>query len=312
MALSENLRHTLLISVLLCALLGAVTYLVWGLAGPILTGLVIGVLYTIGPVLPPETVMRLYRGRLVPPHELEQVSGLVSTLSDRAELPRPALYVIPSMAINAFASGTRERSAIGITEGLLRQLSLRETAGVIAHEISHIRNQDLGILGFADWVSRFLQLLSYVAFALAGLNIVAAAAGEQFVSWWVVLLLYMAPALSNLLQLALSRLREFDADRLAANLTGDPMGLASALQRLDHSTGTLWEDLSLPVPARRVAQPSLLRSHPQSEERIARLLAHDPRDRQEPLHIREQPMVSLLGAGPIEMRPRYRWPGLWF
>ena len=311
--LNENFCHSVVLVLAICTLLGAATYLLWGPAGPVLTALVVGAIYTIGPVIPPDVIMRLYRGRLIPNSEIDQVSSLVDVLAYRAGLPaRPVLYVIPSLTVNAFAAGTPQRSSIGLTEGLLRQLSLRETAGVIAHEVSHIRSNDLGVLGFADWVTRFLQILSYTAFALAALNVIATATNEPFISWWIVLLLYFAPALSNLLQLALSRTREFNADRQAADLTGDPLGLATALRRLDHETGSVWEDLSLPVPARRVAQPSLLRSHPQAEERIARLLAHEPQEKMEPLVIKERPMVSLLGVGPIEMRPRYRWPGLWF
>jgi heat shock protein HtpX len=310
---SENLYQSIVLLVAIGALLGLVTFLLWGASGPVLTAILVGALYAVGPVIPPDVIMRLYRGRLIPSGEIDQVSSLVDVLAYRAGLPaRPALYVIPSMTINAFASGTPQRSAIALTEGLLRQLSLRETAGVVAHEMSHIRNNDLIVLGFADWVTRFLQILSYTAIALALLNFIAAATNEPIMSWWVILLLYFAPAASNLLQLALSRRREFDADRLAADLTGDPAGLAAALRRLDHNTGSLWDDLSLPVPGRRVAQPSLLRSHPQSEERIARLLAHNSRERMAPLVIKELPMISLLGAGPIELRPRYRWPGLWF
>jgi Zn-dependent protease with chaperone function len=135
---------------------------------------------------------------------------------------------------------------------------------------------------------------------------------EQLVSWWTVLLLYLAPALSSLLQLALSRTREFDADLEAVGLTGDPLGLASALRRLENYTGRVWEDLMFPVPARRVPQPSLLRSHPTNDERISRLLAVGNRRQLDPIVIVEQPMISLVGVGPIEMRPRYRWPGLWF
>ncbi|MGE0022157.1 MAG: M48 family metalloprotease, partial [Hyphomicrobium sp.] len=110
------------------------------------------------------------------------------------------------------------------------------------------------------------------------------------------------------------RAREFEADRTAAALTGDPASVASALSRLETYTGHFWEDLMFPVPARRVPQPSLLRSHPETEERIRRLLeaAPDGTAPHAPLVIVEQPMMSLVGYGPGDMRPRYRWPGLWF
>ncbi len=293
--------------------LAIATYMVWGLVGPVLTVVGLAAVYTFAPTVPPETMMRLYRARLVQPGDNSQLSSLVDVLAFRAELPkRPALYVVPSMTLNAFAAGTPDRAAIAITEGLLRRLTLREIAGVLAHEMSHIRNNDLHVMGFADLVTRLLQLLSYLALALTVLNLLFALQHEQLVSWWTVLLLYLAPALSSLLQLALSRTREFDADLEAVGLTGDPLGLASALRRLENYTGRVWEDLMFPVPGRRVPQPSLLRSHPTNEERISRLLAVDVRKKLDPIIIVEQPMISMVGVGPIEMRPRYRWPGLWF
>lgn len=312
----EHRRRNILQSVILLGGIGLVlataTYLVWGLVGPVLTLLGLAAVYTFAPTVPPETMMRLYRARLVHPTDNSQLSSLVDVLSFRAELPsRPSLFVVPSMTLNAFAAGTPDHAAIAVTEGLLRRLSLREVAGVLAHEMSHIRNNDLHVMGFADLMTRLLQILSYIALALTVLNLIFALQSDQLVSWWTVLLLYLAPALSSLLQLALSRTREFDADLEAVGLTGDPLGLASALRRLENYTGHVWEDLMFPVPARRVPQPSLLRSHPTNEERITRLLAVESR-KLEPIVIVEQPMISMVGVGPIEMRPRYRWPGLWF
>ena len=301
------------------ALLGGVgcvlalaTSILWGPAGIVLTGLVLSGLYALARRVPPEAVMRLYRATPVPQDD-SQLSSLVDVLAYRAELARrPVLYVIPSTTLNAFSTGSPGHSAIAVTEGLLRRLTLRETAGVLAHEMSHIRNNDLWVMGLADVVTRFLQLLSYVALALVVFNLFAIVRGDETISWWAILLLYLAPALSSLLQLGLSRGREFDADLEAAALTGDPLGLASALRRLETYTGHFWEDLAFPVPARRVPQPSLLRSHPATEDRIARLLSSDALPKLEPIVIVERPMLSLVGYGPGQMRPRYRWPGLWY
>lgn len=291
----------------------AATWLMWGMAGVFGALAALSGLVLLGPHVPPEAVMRLYRGQKIAPDADTQLNALMNVLAHRAELPaRPALYVIPSLTINAFAAGTPNHSAVAVTEGLLRRLSMREISGVLAHELSHIRNNDLWVLGIADVVTRFLQLLSYVALALALINVIAAIDGHRYVSWWVVALLYLAPLASNLLQLGLSRAREFDADFEAAALTGDPTGLAGALNNLDRHTGHFWEDLMFPVPARRVPQPSLLRSHPTTEDRIARLMALQGQPTLEPIVIAEEPMVSLVGFGPIAMRPRYRWPGLWF
>lgn len=316
-AQSEHRRRNFLQSLALIAGMGVIlalaTWMMWGAVGVIGALVVLSVLVFFGPKLPPEAVMRLYRGQKISPEKDNQLNALLNVLAHRADLPsRPDLYVIPSLTINAFAAGAPSHSAVAITEGLLRRLSMREVAGVLAHEISHIRNNDLWVLGIADVVTRFLQILSYVALALALMNIIAAIDGHRYVSWWLVALLYLAPMASSLLQLGLSRAREFDADLEAAALTGDPNGLAGALNNLEQHTGHFWEDLMFPVPARRVPHPSLLRSHPTTKARIDRLMSMVDKPRLDPIIIAEEPMVSLVGFGPIEMRPRYRWPGLWF
>jgi len=310
---TRNLVHSALLIGGIGLLLTIATGLLWGTTGVVVSAVAIAVLAVLSPRLPPEMVMRLYRARLVDGADRGQLSSLVDVLSYRAGLTRrPALYVVPSMTHNAFATGTPGHSAIAVTEGLLRRLTLRETAGVLAHEMSHIANNDLWLMGIADIMTRFAQALSYVGATLAVLNLIGTLSGEPPISWWPILLLYLAPTFSSLLQLGLSRAREFDADLEGAGLTGDPLGLASALRRLETYTGHFWEDLMFPVPARRVPQPSLLRSHPPTEDRIRRLVQLDGRPGLDPIVIVEQPMVSLAGFGPIEMRPRYRWPGIWY
>lgn len=309
----RNLIQTFALSCGIGLILALATWLMWGWIGVAGAIVVMSLLVLVGPHVPPEAVMRLYRAQKISAESDSQVSALVNVLAHRAELAnRPDLYVIPSLTINAFAAGSVNHSAVAVTEGLLRRLSMREIAGVLAHEIAHIRNNDLWVLGIADVVTRFLQMLSYVALALALMNIIAAIDGHDYVSWWVVILLYCAPLASNLLQLGLSRAREFEADMDAVTLTGDPNGLAGALNNLERQTGHFWEDLMLPVPARRVPHPSLLRSHPTTKERIERLVNLEGHPTFDKLIISEQPMVSLVGFGPVEMRPRYRWPGLWF
>lgn len=310
---SRNFIHSVLLMAGMGAVLAAAAAIVWGFAG--VAGALAAVLAVAfgAPRIPPEALMGLYRGSRVAPGTATQLGALVATLSERAGLLRaPALYVIPSMTLNAFAAGSKERSAIAVTEGLLRRLTMREIAGVLAHEMAHVRNGDLWVMAIADVMTRLAQLLSYVALFFAITNVLGWMTGDEGVSWWVVLLLYFAPALSNLLQLGLSRTREYDADLDGAALTGDPMGLAAALSRLEHHTGEVWEDLMFPVPGRRAPHPSLLRTHPPVEKRIARL--HDIvfREPVDPIVMAEEPMVSLVGVGPGEMRPRFRWPGIWF
>jgi heat shock protein HtpX len=316
-ALNAHKRQNAIQTAVLLAAMGAIVavsgWLIFGTAGLAWSAVLIGVAILFMPKLPPELLMRLYRGRRVVPQPGDQLSEVLEALTQRAELPRlPQLYVVPSMALNAFAAGKPEHAVIALTEGLLRRLTLREIAGVMAHEISHIRNNDLWVMGVADALTRTTQALSYVAVFLAVLNLVAAFQGEQYASWWAVVFLYLAPLLSNLLQLGLSRAREFDADLEGAQLTGDPLGLAAALRVLEHHTGRIWEDVMLPAPGRRVAIPSILRSHPATEERVRRLVEISARPVMEPMVFSDRPLISLVGFGPVGLRPRIRFPGVWF
>lgn len=310
---SQNAMQTVALFVGLGAIVATSGWMLFGMKGLAWAAVLLGVTLLAMPSIPPEILMRMYRGRLVPPQPDDQLSEVLDILAQRAELPkRPALYVVPSLALNAFAAGKPDHAVIAITEGLLRRLTLREIAGVMAHEISHIRNNDLWVMGVADALTRVAQSMSFVAVLLAILNLLAALQGEQYASWWAIALLYLAPSLSSLLQLGLSRTREYDADLEAAQLTGDPVGLAAALRRLEPDTGRFWEDVMLPAPGRRVAYPSLLRSHPATEERVRRLVELTAKPVLPPMVFSERPSITLVGFGPVGMRPRMRFPGVWF
>lgn len=310
---TRNALHSGLLVGGLGMLTGFSAWLIWGGMGVAATLVAIGCIYAFAPRLPPEMIMRFYRARRIDPRHGGQIVHIVDALSDRAELPAPPrVHVIPSMTLNAFAAGTPENAVIAITEGLLRRLNLNELAGVLAHEISHIRNNDLAVMALADVMTRFTQALAYLALFLALINLPAFLLGEAEIPLFALVLLYLTPTAGSLLQLALSRTREYDADLEAASLTGDPAALASALEKVERYQGHFWEDMRLPVPGRRVPAPSLLRSHPRTEDRVARLRALGDRPMLPQLAIAEEPMVSLIGLGPVAMRPRYRWTGVWF
>jgi heat shock protein HtpX len=310
----RNTLHSGLMVGGLGLLAGFSTWLIWGPMGVAVTLVVIGVVYAFAPRLPPEMIMRFYRARQLDPRHGGQILHVVDVLSDRAELPAaPRLYVIPSMTLNAFATGTPQNAVIGITEGMLRRLNINELAGVLAHEISHIRNNDLAVMGLADVLTRLTQALAYLALVLALIQLPAFLLGDVEESHlFALVLLYLAPTVGSLIQLGLSRTREYDADLEGASLTGNPEALASALEKLERYQGHFWEDMRLPVPGRRIPQPSLLRSHPKTEDRIARLRALSERPMLPHLAVADEPMVSLIGLGPVAMRPRYRWTGVWF
>ncbi len=309
----RNRLHSALLLLGIGTLLGLSAVLLWGLPGLVWAGLAVVLLLFLAPRLSSETVMRMYRAREVDAR-FSPVGRILDLITERAGLPAPPrLFVIPSTTLNAFATGSARNSSIAVTDGLLRTLNLRELAGVLAHEVSHIRNNDLWVMGLADAMSRFTQAMSTLAVLLAGFNFIGMVAGVTLVSWWAILVLYLAPLLSSLLQLGLSRAREYDADFEGALLTGDPRGLVSALRKLERYTGRFWEDLLFPVPGRRVPHPSLLRSHPRTEDRIARLLELENRRLQPPIVGEEEP-----AAMPVPWRveagttPRRRWPGVWY
>ncbi len=262
--------------------------------------------------LSPGTVVQLYGARPYQAGDLAQFDRITTELARRAGLPHaPHLYVVPSMLLSSFSVGTSRRFATALTEGLLRRLTMREVAAILAREVAHAQRGDLLVFGIADVITRCAQALYYIGLTLAALNILRSIGGGEPTSWLSVVLLVLAPVLMTLLQLALSHGREIEVDRAAALLTGDPLGVASAISRLDASPGLLSDELLPPVPARKVPLPSMMRLMPTSEQRIARLNAFQAPP-MPPLDTAEGPRISLIGVGPIEMRPRYRRPGVWF
>ncbi len=215
--------------------------------------------------------LRLYRARALSPAEAPGLWEALRELAVRAGLPAvPVPHYVPSRVVNAFATGSRRQSAIALTDGLLRSLTARELGGVLAHEVAHIANGDLRVMGLADYVSRLTSVLAMIGQFAIVLSLPLLLAGLATVHWPGLLLLAFAPQLALAAQLGLSRVREFDADLMAARLTGDPAGLAQALAKIERITRR-WQAWLLPGWGN--PEPSWLRTHPATEQRIARLLA---------------------------------------
>lgn len=247
--------------------------------------------------------LRLYRARPIHSAEAPDLWALVRELAGRAGLPAvPTPHYVPSAIVNAFATGSRQRSAIALTDGLLRSLTPRELAGVIAHEIAHIAHGDLRVMGLADSVSRLTSLLALLGQVVILINLPLLLAGAATVNWWGLLLLVISPQLALLAQLGLSRVREFDADHTAARLTGDPRGLASALAKIERISRS-WRNWLMPGWGN--PEPSWLRTHPATEARIARLLELSP-----PQQAALRPVPNYFAPGPIVISRSPRWyPG---
>jgi len=308
---ARNLLHSVVLVGGIAGLTALCAYLLFGGAGIVWAFVSVALVLLLGPRVAPEAIMRMYNARRVPPTQGGALMRIVTALAHRAGLEaQPKVYVIPSNMMNAFATGRRDDASIGVTTGLLNRLSTRELAGVLAHEISHIHNGDLWIMGVADILSRLTLFMSYLAVFLVAVNLPLAMMGEGHIPWAPVLLLYFAPTISAVLQLALSRAREYDADLEGARLSGDPGSLASALMKLERYQGQFWENIFM--PGRKNPAPSLLRSHPRTEDRVARLRDLDPHDL-EPLQLPSSPFEQLSELGRFFGRPRYHWiSGLWY
>lgn len=203
-------------------------------------------------------------------YEAPQLHEVVSELSSRAGLTTvPMIYLIPSQVPNAATIGRADEAVLIVTDGLLRRLSIREVAGVLAHEISHIRNNDLTLFAFAEVVKHVTILLARFTWFFLLLQLPLLVFSGQMLPLDVLLLVMAAPLLVFLIQLALLRNREFQADLGAVELTGDPKSLASALYRIENPVRSLCGVL-LPVP--QPQDGGLFRTHPSSQERIRRLL----------------------------------------
>jgi heat shock protein HtpX len=217
------------------------------------------------------TMYRWFGARLLRPAEQPALFNILADVCSRAGLSRlPDLYCLPAPSdMNAYALGGPEGAAIVLTEGLLRGMTSAEIAGILAHEVAHIRNNDTWAMSWAAALHRAIEWTS-----LAGLALLRAQHGGMAANRPLAALLSAAPTFGRLLGLALSRTRELDADATALELTGDSQALIAALDKLErHHAGfpvlsaAAFED----APRRR-----LLRSHPATSDRIGALrsLAH--------------------------------------
>lgn len=249
--------------------------------------------------------LRLYGARPLHPDEAPDLWAVLRELAARAGLPAvPVPHYVPSGVVNAFATGSKHHAAIALTDGLLRSLTPRELTGVLGHEIAHIANEDLRVMGLADSISRLTHLLALLGQLAIVLSLPTLLLGVTEVNWPALLLLAVAPQLALLAQLGLSRVREFDADRLAAELTGDPHGLASALAKIERVSRS-WRAWLLPGWGN--PEPSWLRTHPATAERIERLLELAPPPAMPPFpSARFDPEVTVSPRP-----PRWRTGGLW-
>ena len=224
-------------------------------------------------------VLRMYKAREVgPDHPLHRMTA---RLAGRASLPTPKVYIIPDMSPNAFATGRNpSHAAVAATEGLLRILSEPEIEGVIAHELAHVKHRDILISSVAATIAAAIMMLANMA-QFAALFGFGGRGDDRGVNPLVLLVTALvAPFAAMLIQAAISRQREFAADRRGAEIAGSPMGLAQALRRIEGASRQIPLDASpatahmfIMKPFSRGGMSALFSTHPATEARVQALLA---------------------------------------
>jgi heat shock protein HtpX len=304
--LGRRLSNALQTALLLGAMALLAGYLGWALlgAGGLVAAAVVALLFfAFAPRVSPRVVLRLMGAAELHPEQAPGLYRLLAALSQRAGLERmPRLFYLPTRVLNAFAVGRREDAAITLTDGLLRRLEGRELAGVLAHELAHVRSNDVWVMTLADLVGRITGTLSFFGLALLFVWLPISLFSGGGLPLLPILVMIFAPTLSAMLQLALARTREYDADLAAVELTGDPRGLASALNTLEKLQGGWMERLFM------ARVPKWLRSHPHSDERIQRLLELEA---ERPLELHDWADDPFFGRPRVERAPRWHWTGLW-
>jgi heat shock protein HtpX len=273
-----NMMRTALLLAAMTALFLAVGYLIAGEGGALIAFVLALAMNGWAYWNSDKMVLRMHNARPVTRATAPDLVGLVEQLARRAELPMPAVYVLESNQPNAFATGRNpENSAVAVTRGLIQSCDSEELAGVIAHELAHIKNRDTLIMTITATLAGAIGFLSQFALFFGGgrdnrnpLGIVG-----------VLLIMILAPLAAMLVQTAISRTREYSADRAGAMICGQPLWLARALRRIEQlARGVVNEPaernpasahLFIVNPLRMGGIDSLFRTHPPTADRVRRL-----------------------------------------
>jgi heat shock protein HtpX len=234
-------------------------------------------------------VLSMYRATEVTPEEAPEVYRIVQEIAMKAGLPMPRVYVIPEESPNAFATGRNpEHAVVAVTEGLLKLMNRDEIKGVISHEMAHIRNRDILIGSIAATMAGAIMILANMARWSAIFGGGSSSDNEQgggggFGGIALIVMSILAPIAAIIIQMAISRSREYHADATGAAFAGHPKGLASALAKLGAYTKRLPMNASPQTAHMFIVSPlsgrslmSLFSTHPPLEDRIARLTGESP------------------------------------
>jgi len=274
-----NWLKTTILMAGIVALFGVVGAAIGGANGMLLALALGGVMNVFAYWFSDKMVLRMYNAQEVDAASAPQFYGMVRELSQRAGLPMPRVYLIDEAQPNAFATGRNpEHAAVAATTGILRLLSARELRGVMAHELAHVRHRDILTSTIAATVAGAISALAQFGFFFGGRG-----DGERANPFVGLIVMILAPVAAMLIQMAISRAREFEADRGGAEISGDPHALANALEKMDHYARGLPLAAAEAHPATAqmmIINPlsgggiqNMFSTHPATEMRIARLRA---------------------------------------
>jgi heat shock protein HtpX len=274
---------TVLLLGLLSGLLLFGGQLMWGRNG-IYIGLVLAVVMNfVGYFFSDKIALASYSAQPVTPEQNPEVYGrvepLVANLTRRMGLPMPRLWLIDEDSPNAFATGRNpEHASVAFTTGILQVMDDRELEGVVAHELGHVLHRDILISSVAATIAAAITSAARMAFWFGGARRDEDEEGGG--GWGGILMIFLAPIAAMLIQMAISRTREYDADEASAKYTGTPYNLISALQKLEAYSKRIPMDASPATAHMFIIKPfsgraflNLFSTHPSTEDRIARLQA---------------------------------------
>ncbi len=276
-----NQLKTVALLALLSALLISVSYwLLGGWSGATL-GILLAAVTNLGSWYYSDRIaLAAYGAQPISPSQVPRLYQMVTRLCERAGLPIPGLYIVPTPAANAFATGRDpEHAAVALTQGIINLLPEEELEGVIAHELSHVRNRDTLTQAVAATmaaaISFLAQMVSYGFWFFGGSRDENSSANPL----GLLLTIILAPIAATVIQLGISRTREFEADASAARLTGNPRALGRALERLEYNARQLpmqgnpaFEPLLITNPFSGQFLANLFSTHPSTDARIKNLL----------------------------------------
>ncbi len=277
----NNQLKTVVLLGLLSGLLLGVGWLIGGYQG-LTIGLIFGLGFNfVSYWFSDRIVLALYRAKPADREEYYNLHRIVESVAERAGLPKPRVYIIDTPQANAFATGRNpQRAVVACTTGILSLLDKEELEGVIGHEISHVKNRDILVGTIAAGIA---AVISYIAFMARWAAIFGGFGRDERDSNGLELLILgiLTPIIATLIQLAVSRSREFLADESGAHVTGKPLALARALEKISgsvqhhpfapHASTTATAHLFISNPFRNVGWLHLFSTHPPTAERVRRL-----------------------------------------